>query len=284
MQQGSKASLLSTQRAMMPEQRERMLRVATIGLQWVAGKITIEDVERQIGKPRRIWHLDGDSYMYGYDGFGASFKWHKDWEKKHSGFSRIFNLGVEAWITSNIPRETYESRLGLRKVKQGELIDGVREEELQYLNRPILPTSNPKAVGLNYRLPLPDDTLFDVYAHFVYEVVPGQTPASTFENTTNFRSVDITRSYLTPEELEQRRLAKREKYGLMNLRTGMICPETGIWEGWTENGPTDRTLVRAGERFDQAFTIPRHIQTWSPTVDARWMWAEEYDPDASFGR
>ncbi|HHY6932798.1 TPA: hypothetical protein ACV4T7_006797, partial [Burkholderia ambifaria] len=52
--------------------------------------------------------------------------------------------------------------------------------------------------------------------------------------------VRISRAYkiLTPEEREQRRLeeqqAKRHKYGLMNLCTGMLCPETGIWQGYTK--------------------------------------------------
>ncbi|HHY6932342.1 TPA: hypothetical protein ACV4T7_006330, partial [Burkholderia ambifaria] len=52
--------------------------------------------------------------------------------------------------------------------------------------------------------------------------------------------VEIRRTYeiLTPQEREQRRLeeqqAKRHKYGLMNLCTGMLCPETGIWQGYTK--------------------------------------------------
>ncbi|MFL9962914.1 hypothetical protein PQR02_17860 [Paraburkholderia sediminicola] len=101
--------------------------------------------------------------------------------------------------------------------------------------------------------------------------------------------IRLSRGYpiLTPEEREQRRLdqqtAKREKYGMMDLRTGMLCPETGIWEGWTESGPTDRTVVWGGEKFGQAFTIPRHIHSWSPSVDARWMWLSEYDRERPFG-
>ncbi|WP_256991435.1 hypothetical protein [Burkholderia sp. AU6039] len=51
--------------------------------------------------------------------------------------------------------------------------------------------------------------------------------------------VRIRRTYkiLTPEERRQRRLeerqAKRQKYGEMNLCTGMLCPETGLWEGFS---------------------------------------------------
>ncbi|WP_143752741.1 hypothetical protein, partial [Burkholderia ubonensis] len=50
--------------------------------------------------------------------------------------------------------------------------------------------------------------------------------------------IRISRTYkiLTPEERKQRRLeerqAKRQKYGEMNLCTGMLCPETGLWQGY----------------------------------------------------
>jgi len=101
--------------------------------------------------------------------------------------------------------------------------------------------------------------------------------------------VSIERVYprLTPAEREQRRLQqeqdKRKKFGDMGLRTGMICPETGFWEGWSSKGPTDQTVVYAGSRFPQVKTIPMHLQSWSPTEDGQWMWLRPYDPTKIFG-
>ncbi|NHV26353.1 hypothetical protein [Burkholderia sp. D-99] len=93
--------------------------------------------------------------------------------------------------------------------------------------------------------------------------------------------ITILRAYkiLTPEEREQRRLeqqqAKRLKYGKMNLCTGMICPETGIWEGWSDNGPTDQLLVHAGREFPEVRTIHFHVQWYCPHAPGRWMWLKD---------
>ncbi|WP_249190366.1 MULTISPECIES: hypothetical protein [unclassified Burkholderia] len=67
--------------------------------------------------------------------------------------------------------------------------------------------------------------------------------------------VKIKRAYviLTPEERKQRRLeeqqAKRHKYGLMSLCTGMLCPETGIWQGYTKTSDSDIHLIRKDQKF-----------------------------------
>ncbi|CAI8696652.1 hypothetical protein BTK96_001833 [Burkholderia pyrrocinia] len=93
--------------------------------------------------------------------------------------------------------------------------------------------------------------------------------------------ITISRDYkiLTPEEREQRRLeqqqVKRQKYGEMNLCTGMICPETGIWEGWSDNGPTDALLVHAGRKFPEVRTIHFREQWYSPHAPGRWMWLKD---------
>ncbi len=81
----------------------------------------------------------------------------------------------------------------------------------------------PNRATLNYRLQLPNDSPFDVYAEFEYDRDPDTPGKSTFENTDNFRSMRITRTYLTPQELQERNHAKRQKYGYMNLCTGSPC-------------------------------------------------------------
>ncbi|WP_075122850.1 hypothetical protein [Burkholderia paludis] len=93
--------------------------------------------------------------------------------------------------------------------------------------------------------------------------------------------ITIHRAYkiLTPEEREQRHLeqqqAKRLKYGKMNLCTGMTCPETGVWEGWWDNRPTDQLLIHAGREFPKVRTIHFSEQWYSPHAPGRWMWLKD---------
>ncbi len=100
--------------------------------------------------------------------------------------------------------------------------------------------------------------------------------------------VEIRRTYkiLAPEERKQRRLeeqqAKRHKYGLMNLCTGMLCPETGIWQGYTKTSDSDQLLVRKGQKFpDVRKLTPREQaergQYTNLFEPGRWMWLEEYE-------
>ncbi|KAG8153749.1 hypothetical protein [Burkholderia catarinensis] len=99
--------------------------------------------------------------------------------------------------------------------------------------------------------------------------------------------VDIRRAYkiLTPEEREQHRLkeqqAKRHKYGLMNLCTGMLCPETGIWQGYTKTSSSDIHLIWKGQKFPDV----RKLTPWEQAEQnqytnlfepGQWMWVEEY--------
>ncbi|MET1535251.1 hypothetical protein [Burkholderia sola] len=102
--------------------------------------------------------------------------------------------------------------------------------------------------------------------------------------------VRIRRAYkiLTPDERKQRRLeeqqAKRQKYGEMNLCTGMLCPETGIWQGYSKTSESHRLLIRKGQKFPDV----RKLTPWEQAQRAqyadlfepgRWMWLEEYgDP------
>ncbi|PFH19813.1 hypothetical protein BX604_6420 [Burkholderia sp. JKS000303] len=99
--------------------------------------------------------------------------------------------------------------------------------------------------------------------------------------------VEIRRTYkiLTPEEREQRRLeeqqAKRHKYGLMNLCTGMLCPETGIWQGYTKTSSSDIHMIRKGHKFPDVRTLtPREQAERNQYTNlfepGRWMWVKEY--------
>ena len=99
--------------------------------------------------------------------------------------------------------------------------------------------------------------------------------------------VRISRTYkiLTPEEREQRRLeeqqAKRHKYGLMNLCSGMLCPETGIWQGYTKTSSSDIHMIRKGHKFPDVRTLtPREQAERNQYTNlfepGQWMWVKEY--------
>ncbi|WP_244122217.1 hypothetical protein [Burkholderia latens] len=99
--------------------------------------------------------------------------------------------------------------------------------------------------------------------------------------------VDMRRAYkvLTPEERKQRRLeeqrAKRQKYGEMNLCTGMLCPETGISQGYSTTSESHRLLVRKGQKFPEVRKLTpqeqaRREQYTNLFEPGRWMWLEEY--------
>ncbi|KVM48207.1 hypothetical protein WJ58_26875 [Burkholderia ubonensis] len=97
--------------------------------------------------------------------------------------------------------------------------------------------------------------------------------------------ITITRAYkiLTPEERKQRRLeerqAKRQKYGEMNLCTGMLCPETGLWQGYTKTSSPTNLVLRKGQRFPMVRTLTHreeHEQRrHTELVAGQWMWLRE---------
>ncbi|WP_232457558.1 hypothetical protein, partial [Burkholderia ubonensis] len=100
--------------------------------------------------------------------------------------------------------------------------------------------------------------------------------------------IAIRRAYkiLTPAERKQRRLeerqAKRQKYGEMNLCTGMLCPETGLWQGYTKTSSPTNLVLRKGQRFPMVRTLTHreeHAQRRrSELVAGQWMWLrEEYE-------
>ncbi|KVM45674.1 hypothetical protein WJ58_31155 [Burkholderia ubonensis] len=103
--------------------------------------------------------------------------------------------------------------------------------------------------------------------------------------------VTIKRAYtiLTPEERRERRLeerqAKRQKYREMNLRTGMLCPETGLWQGYVHGSSSCRFVIREGQRFPVVRTLTPSEELEqrrrSEFLAGQWMWVRgEYDDPA----
>ncbi|MDR5748022.1 hypothetical protein QCE73_33055 [Caballeronia sp. LZ029] len=275
------------QHDMSPESRARLIELAKLGALWVAGKTSLEDVERRFGQSKLIGPPDDDEKTYSFSNldYGVHFNWNLKLENAKEHRSRTFEIRLEANVRVNIDRDNLKDALGLNRTKVGELIDGVRKETLDYYAYVPLPGRDPDLVHLNYRFPLPDNSEFDVYAGFDYKRLPEQV-GSTVENTDNFRELKISRWYLTSTELKQRDDAKRQKYGDMNLCTGMPCPETGYWEAWGHGGPLDVELLKTGQMFPTARTSSQTLRaSRNYAVDARYFWlCSEHQKEMAFER
>ncbi|MCA8277946.1 hypothetical protein LGN17_36345 [Burkholderia sp. AU30280] len=140
---------------------------------------------------------------------------------------------------------------------------------------------NPNLQVFRYRTKSVPGSRFPVDVEVFYaNPVDGSSPPKLAE-------VRMMRAYkvLTPEERAQRRReqqqAKRQKYGEMNLCTGMLCPETGMWQGFSESNAADVTVVWKGQKFPSVRTLThqeerdqRRSTNW---VDGQWMWLREFD-------
>ncbi|MFT4067896.1 hypothetical protein [Paraburkholderia sp.] len=269
------------EKQMTLDQQAKLLDFTRIGLKWIAGQISFDDVTGLLGKPLHCYESNQaiDCTYYPDKVMWVTFSLDKLHPVNSKPSIRDFRIKVEDLaynVHTDIPLENFD-HLGLYRIVHGETIDGVRTENSDFfLPNGIIDPSGfypDNYVSFGYRLPLPPDSLFDVYASFYYLgewAKPTKERGATLDNlrvVVDLRNVAISRHYLTPEELEQRRLAKRQKYGMMDLRTGMVCPETGMWEGWTQAGLVGKALVQAGDRFGQV------LQPGAPSADARWMWS-----------
>jgi hypothetical protein len=281
-QGGSEMNTSPIPEQMTANEQAQLLHFTEVGLQWAVGKIDFDAVKRLLGQPEQSWRFESNGeigYAY-FPGQTMTVQFIFDGNRLENGkpVAANFRLKVSSRLTVRIRKEDYEAQFGLHRLIRGESIDGVRTEQRTFFNPTgIIAVRNPDWVTFGYRSPLPADSVFDVYAGFDYigKFLHDGPEFKSLQNPEDLRAVTVTRRYLTAEELDQRRAARRQKYGMMDLRTGMICPETAVWEGWTENGPTDRTLVWAGEAFSRARNVPIEKQLPFDWVPARWMWLRE---------
>ncbi|MEC5407510.1 hypothetical protein VOM14_18345 [Paraburkholderia sp. MPAMCS5] len=89
-------------------------------------------------------------------------------------------------------------------------------------------------------------------------------------------TIDRDYPYLTPamrkKKREEQNQKKRQTYGYMNLCTGTPCPETGVWEGWTDSGSTDVMEFARGQIFDAVRSVLLEQGGSCPMVVGRWFW------------
>ena len=228
------------------------------------------------GEPKQSWIDNEIGYAY-YPGSFLAAEFYFDKNSLINGQPAVkrFVLTVNTYFEPHIRMSDYEARLGLQRLVRGEKIDGLRVMERDFFNPGRCVNCDPNRVILGYRLPLPSDSLYDIYVDFDYLGKDDAPHHTSLRDPENLRAIHFNRRYLTPEQLDDRRAARRHQYGMMDLRTGMLCPETAIWEGWTENGPTDATVVYAGRLFPTARNVPYQNPAPYEWVNARWMWLRE---------
>ncbi|MBN3846352.1 hypothetical protein G3N58_05830 [Paraburkholderia sp. Ac-20342] len=249
------------------------------GLAWATGTLSFDDIVRRFGKP--VSYSSPEDIIVEYTYFlqknvTVDFRFDKLLLVDGKPSVKTVMIGIDSLTTTDIPKESYEATLNLHRVVRGESIDSVRNERSSYFSpRGVIIGGDPDTVDFVYRQLLPPDSPYDVYVTVTYKGKYGHDGPEfrSLQNPRDLRSIKITRWYLTPEQLEQRYLAKRQKYGMMNLRTGMVCPETGLWESWMQAGIVGKAVVRAGDRFKP------YLRLDMPPADVRWMWSGEYRPE-----
>ncbi|NIF54015.1 hypothetical protein [Burkholderia sp. Ax-1724] len=210
----SEMPMMPPEQDMTNEQQAQMLQAMKTGLRWVAGEITFDDVQWILGK-----YQDGPyesaselSYIY-YPGnrMSIEFAFDKTRQTDRKPTVKYFQLQVSDHLRPHLAKENYETYLGLHRLVYGELIDGVRKEQGRFFNPGMGDfLGDRNHVGLSYRLPLPADSPFDVYADFYCEGRNDPPDYASLKTADNLRSVTITRIYLTPEELDQHHTAKSQ--------------------------------------------------------------------------
>ncbi|NML30656.1 hypothetical protein [Paraburkholderia antibiotica] len=206
----------AVEKQMTPDDQALLLRLTDIALQWAAGRITFEEVTQRLGKPP--YHSEQvDIIKYGYFVKGVmSALFFYDKLKLVDGKPRIdfFQLEVDSDLRTNIPYECFDN-LGLHRLVRGETIDGVRREGMDFFvpsgALDITGFYGKNYVSFGYRLALPPDSLFDVYLGASYDVEwidANEAPVlGNIRKAENLRDLGVSRHYLTPRELEQRRQA-----------------------------------------------------------------------------
>ncbi|MBN3805573.1 hypothetical protein GXB81_21325 [Paraburkholderia sp. Ac-20336] len=211
----SEMPMMPPEQDMTNEQQAQMLQAMKTGLRWVAGEITFDDVQWILGKYQDGPYDTGSAlaYMYYPDSrVSIKFSFDKTRLTDRKPTVRYFQIRVNGNLKTHIAKENYETYLGLHRLVYGELIDGVRKEQGHFFSPGMGDfLGDRNHVGLSYRLPLSADSPFDVYADFYFEGRDDPPDYVSLKTADNLRSVTITRIYLTPEELDQRRMAKTQK-------------------------------------------------------------------------
>jgi hypothetical protein len=262
---------------MTPNERAELLHIADIGLNWIQGKTTFSAIQQTWGKPPFDWSPTKRGVSYFFNGFSIDLFFNEDRLVDNRYAPQKFILTVSDQTDAHIHFKDYETRLGLHRLVRGEKIDSERTEEGNFFNpgNRVIPPQ-PNRVFLSYRLPLPPDSIFDVYADFDYNGNNDAPDYRSLRDPDNLRTITFSRDYLTDKQLLDRRAAHKLHFDKMRLRTGMPCPESAIWQAWHDYGICTEVYVEKGRPFPQLlYTPPDLKQLPTRYEDATWVWYGE---------
>jgi hypothetical protein len=162
--------------------------------------------------------------------------------------------------------------VGAWSITYGDLLDdGVREEGND-LGHSLPPFT--REHRYRYRANAGEKGRFPVNVEFFFIDPAPDNPSGK----ARLDQITITRAYpyLTPatrkKKREEQNQKKRQTYGYMDLCTGATCPESGVWEGWTKEGPTDVMRFERGQQFDAVRTVSLEQGGSCPMVPGQWFW------------
>ncbi len=170
---------------------------------------------------------------------------------------------------AGVSRRVLEQRLDLAGYWVGG--DGVREEGND-LGHSLPPFT--REHRYRYRANAGEKGRFPVNVEFFFIDPAPNNPSGK----ARLDQITITRvyPYLTPatrkKKREEQNQKKRQTYGYMNLCSDAPCPESGVWEGWTNEGPTDVMRFERGQQFDAVRTVSLEQGGSCPMVPGQWFW------------
>jgi hypothetical protein len=211
----------ASQKQMTEAQQTVLFRYTKLGLEWVSGKISLDDVITELGTPGFHSDQPGKAEYSWFPGKVMSISFIFDRFNATDKNLRIdeFNIEIEDNVLTNIPYECFDE-LGMHRIVRGEKIDSVRTEQGEFF----WPTGVVDAsggfpinyIGFAYRLSLPDGSPYDIRATVSYlaELVSETGPwdLKNVRRAVNLRELRIYRHYLSPDELKQRNDAKRSPH------------------------------------------------------------------------
>ncbi|WP_434665119.1 hypothetical protein P5W99_26440 [Paraburkholderia sp. A3BS-1L] len=206
----------SQQKPMTPEQQEALLRYTKIGLRWVRGEISLDNVIKNMGIPQFHSDQDGKIEYAWFPEKVMSVSFIFDTRNSTDGTPCVseFNIQIEDDVSTNILYQNFDE-IGMKRIERGERIDNFRVEQSDFVGYPylfdIFGGTPINTVVFGYRLPLADDSPYDIEANIRYlaELASEKGPwdIRNVRRAVDLREVEIFRHYLTLEELDNRKSA-----------------------------------------------------------------------------
>jgi hypothetical protein len=205
-------------RKMTNEQQDKLLRYTNLGLRWVKGDVSFDDVKKQLGEPDLHTDQQGtiDYIFFPEKVMEVRFTYYRK-GRKDDGYPEIgdFRITVFDDVVTDIAYEIFDN-LGFHRVKFGEKIDALRVEPRNFFI-PVGAADVSHAEPLNsvsfmYRMPSGDDFPYDIYVAFNYHAdikESGPWDLSRVNKAVNLRIVSAARLPLTDDELAARAAVRR---------------------------------------------------------------------------